>query len=75
MEMMPDEPLTPEEIAKLRALIPVADKVREEAEFSIARQLVLSKGKAFVVWVAAFIGGVIVIYSAIKNGLQNMLGG
>jgi hypothetical protein len=72
---MTEQPLTPEEIAKLRALLPVADKVREEAEFNIAWRLVVSRGKAIVVWVAALIAAVIVIWNAAKHGLQNMLGG
>jgi len=72
---MDSQPLTPEEIAKLRALIPVAEKLREEAEFNIAWQLVKSRGRSIILGLAAVVAAVLVIWTAVKNGWQALIGG
>jgi hypothetical protein len=73
--MTEPQPLTPEEIAKLRALLPVAEIVRQEAEYQAAWRLVLTRWKAVIVWLAAFIAAVIVIWNAAKHGWQSFTGG
>lgn len=72
---MDERPLTPEEIAQLRALLPVAEIVRKEAEYQAAWRLVLTRWKAIVVWLAAFIAACIVIWNAAKNGWTHLIGG
>ena len=72
---MPDDPLTPDEIAKLRALLPVAEIVRKEAEYQAAWRLVLTRWKAIVVWIAAFVAAIIVIRDFALKSWQGFVGG
>ena len=53
--------LTKEEIATLKTLIPLAKQNEEEAKFSAARRLVLNRYKSGVIWLAAFLGSLILL--------------
>ena len=66
---MSTEPLTLEEIGKLRALLPVADQLRQEAEYHLAWRLVLARWKAIVIWVATLVAAVVIILEFGKKWL------
>jgi len=59
--------LTPEEIATLKTLIPLAKQIEEEAKFSAARRLVLNRYKSGVIWLAAFLGAIILLRSQVSQ--------
>lgn len=71
---MPDDQLTPEEIAKLRLLIPVADAVREEAEYNAAVRLLLKRWKGVVIAAAAVVAAIIFLWNHAQAGLRAFLG-
>jgi hypothetical protein len=73
--MMDDRPLTPAEIEKLRALLPVAEIVRQEAEYQAAWRLVLGRWKAVVIWIAAVIAAVILIRDFALKTWTGFVGG
>lgn len=72
---MDQRPLTPEEIAKLRELLPVAEIVRREAEYQVAWRLVASRGKSIVVWVAGLIAAILIVREAVIRAWQAFIGG
>ena len=72
---MPDDPLTPEEIAKLRSLLPYTDLIRKDAEYSWAWRLVRDQWRSVVIGFAAVVGAVVVIWNAVKLGWQGLIGG
>ena len=53
--------LTKEEIATLKTLIPLAKQIEEEAKFSAARRLGLNRYKSGEIWLAAFLGALILL--------------
>jgi hypothetical protein len=69
-----DDPLTPEEIAKLRTLIPYAEAVREEAEYDAAVRLLLRRWKGMIIALAAVVGAFVVLWQHIKAGFQAIIG-
>lgn len=71
---MPDDPLTPEEIAKLRSLLPYADAVREEAEYDAAVRLILRRWKGMVIALAAVVGAFVYLWNHGKAFIQSILG-
>jgi hypothetical protein len=72
--MMPDDPLTPEEIAKLRTLLPYAEAVRQEAEYDAAVRLILRRWKGMVIALAAVVGAVIFLWQHLRAFIQNIVG-
>lgn len=72
---MPPEPLTDEEIAKLRTLIPYAEAVREEAEYDAAVRLLLRRWKGMIIALAAVVGALVVLWQHIKAAWTAMVGG
>lgn len=72
--MMPPEPLTPEEIAKLRSLLPYADAVREEAEYDAAVRLLIRRWKGMIIALAAVVGALVVLWNHVKAGIQALIG-
>lgn len=71
---MSQEPLTPEEIAKLRTLIPYAEVVREEAEYDAAVRLLIKRWKSIVIGLAAIIAALGVIGAAVRTYWQHLAG-
>lgn len=71
---MPPEPLTEEEIAKIRALLPFAEIVRSEAEYDAAKKLVLRRWKGMVIALAALVGAFMVLWQHLKAGVHALLG-
>jgi hypothetical protein len=71
---MPEDPLTREEIAKLRLLLPYAEAVREEAEYDAAVRLLIRRWKGMVIALAAVVGALVVLWQHIKAGFQAILG-
>jgi hypothetical protein len=71
---MSDEPLTPEEIAKLRALLPYAEIVRSEAEYDAAVKLLVRRWKGMIVTLAAVVAAVVVLWQHFKAGIQAIVG-
>lgn len=63
---MSQQPLTDEEIAKLRDLLAVAEIVKAEAEYKAAVQLVLRTWKGAVVAAAAFIGALLLLREQLR---------
>jgi len=59
--------LTKEEIATLKTLIPLAKQIEEEAKFSAARRLVLNRYKSGVIWLAAFLGALILLRDQVSQ--------
>jgi hypothetical protein len=68
------EPLTPEEIAKLRALIPYAEVVREEAEYDLAVKLLIRRWKGMIIALAAVVAAVVVLWQHFKAGFTALMG-
>jgi hypothetical protein len=73
-EAMPDDHLTPQEIAKLRLLLPYAEAVSEEAEYHAAVRLLLRRWKGIVIWLAAVIAAGVAVGQHIKAAIQTFLG-
>jgi hypothetical protein len=73
-EAMPDDHLTPQEIAKLRLLIPFAEAVSEEAEYHAAVRLLLRRWKGIVVGSAALVAAGVALGGHIKAAIQAFLG-
>jgi hypothetical protein len=71
---MPDDHLTPQEIAKLRLLLPYAEAVSEEAEYHAAVRLLLRRWKGIVIWLAAVIAAGVAVGQHIKAAIQTFLG-
>ena len=71
---MPPEPLTDEEIAKLRLLLPYAEVVRAEAEYDAARRLVIRRWKGMVIALAALVGAIMMLWNQFKAGFQALMG-
>ena len=63
---MTPQRLTDEEIEKLRSLIPVADVLREEAEYQAAWRLVVHTWKRVVIGIGAAVAFVIVTRDQIR---------
>lgn len=63
---MDHDQLTPEEIEKLRTLLPLVDTIRAEAEYTAARRIVLRTWKQAVVSLAAIIGAGLILRDQIK---------
>lgn len=63
---MDHDQLTPEEIEKLRTLLPLVDIIRAEAEYTAARRIVLRTWKQAVVSLAAIIGAGLILRDQIK---------
>lgn len=70
---MPPEPLTDDEIAKLRTLLPYAEIVREEAEYDAAVRLLIRRWKSIVVGIAAVVAALAVIASAVRTYWQHLI--
>jgi ferric-dicitrate binding protein FerR (iron transport regulator) len=68
------EPLTPEEIEKLRALLPYAEAVRSEAEYDAAKRLVMRRWKGMVIAMAALAGALVVLWQHFKAFIQAVVG-
>lgn len=71
---MDNAPLTDEEIAKIRALLPFADSVREEAEYDAAKKLVLRRWKAMVIGLATIVAAIVLLWNHLKAAIQATLG-
>jgi hypothetical protein len=71
---MSEDPLTREEIAKLRALLPYADIVREEAEYDAAVKLLIRRWKGMIIALAAVVGALVVLWQHLKAGFQAIMG-
>jgi hypothetical protein len=71
---MPDDKLSPEEIAKLRLLIPFAEAVSEEAEYHAAARLLMRRWKGIVIGVAAVLAAGVAVGQHIKAAIQHFLG-
>lgn len=65
---MSGEPLTPEEIDSLRELLTVAKVVKEEAEYKLARRLVLRTWKKVII----ALGGAIAFVLVTREQLREM---
>jgi len=53
--------LSDEEIEKLRSLVPLAEQIKEEAEYRIAQRLVLKTWRKGIIFISTFIAGVYVL--------------
>lgn len=60
------DPLTEEEITKLRSLLPLVDTIKEEAEYTAARRIVLKTWKQAIISIAALIGAVLLLRDQLK---------
>lgn len=67
--------LTPDEIEKLKSLLPLVDTIREEAEYTAARRIVLRVWKQTVLGIAAFIGAVVMLREQLKAVWHWAVGG
>lgn len=63
---MGQEPLSPDEIEKLRTLLPLVDTIRDEAEYTAARRIVLRTWKQAVVGLAALIGALLILREQLR---------
>lgn len=68
------EPLTDDEIGKVRKMIDVCDLVVEEAEYRAARRLVLQTWRKGVIFLGGFIAGLIVLKDYLREALRWLLG-
>jgi len=59
--------LTPDEIASLKTLIPLAEQIKREAEFSAARRLVLGRYKSAIIGLATFLTAVVLLRDQIAQ--------
>jgi hypothetical protein len=66
---------TPEEIAKLRELLEVAETVKAEAEYKMALRLVLSTWKRVVIGLAAILGAILLLREQIRSLWHWFIGG
>lgn len=66
--------LTPEEVEKLRSLLPLVDTIREEAEYTAARRLVMRTWKRSVIAIAAFIGALVVLREQVRHAWAVIVG-
>lgn len=64
---MEDNQLTAEELAQLRRLVPLADIIREEAEYRAAQRLVLRTWKRTVVMIASVLGALILLREQLRT--------
>lgn len=71
---MEQQPLTPEEIAKLRTLLPFADTIKAEAEYTAARRIVIRTWKQAVVSIAALIGALLILRDQVKAAAAWLVG-
>lgn len=63
---MEQQPLTPDEIEKLRSLLPLVETIKAEAEYTAARRIVLRTWKQAVISIAAVIGALLLLREQIK---------
>lgn len=61
-----DDQLTPEEVEKLRTLLPLVDTIKEEAEYTAARRIVLRTWKHAIISIAALIGAFLLLRDQLK---------
>lgn len=71
---MAPEPLSDEEIAKLRLLLPYAETVRAEAEYDAAVRLLIRRWKGMIIALAAVVAAVVVLWQHFKAGMQALVG-
>ena len=71
---MTDKPFTDEEIEILRKLIPYAQQMEEEAQFSAAKTLVWSKYRKAIIALSVLIGASALIYDYTGIVLKKLLG-
>jgi hypothetical protein len=71
---MPDDKFTPEEIAKLRLLIPYAEAVSKEAEYDAALRLLMRRWKGLVIACGALVAAGVALAQHIKAAIQHFLG-
>lgn len=70
---MPQQPLTDEEIELLRQLIPVAEEVRQTADYRMARRLVVKSYRQMVIGAGAFLAAMLVFWENLKEWLRLFL--
>lgn len=63
---MEQQPLTPDEIEKLRSLLPLVEIIKAEAEYTAARRIVLRTWKQAVISIAAVIGALLLLREQVK---------
>jgi hypothetical protein len=72
---MDQQPLTHEEIQKLRTLLPLVETIKTEAEYTAARRIVLRTWKQTVIGIATVIGALVLLREQFKAAWNWLVGG
>lgn len=61
------KPLSDDEVAKLRSLVPLADQIKQEAEYRAAQRLVLQTWRQGLIFFSSMIAAIYVFRDQIIN--------
>ena len=65
---------TPEEIKELRSLIPIANQIREEADYRAAKKLVLKTWRTGIIFLSGTIAALLFLRDQLKDFIVGIFG-